>query len=179
MAQHLAYLLYALLYPNRFLLVISAMSPTLIERTSKQRREEVQTLEAALLETVLTIVDESIAKGDFTLPPYMNRKQVAFANWSTSFGTIALLTNDTESCECRRGLSLDRELFNNTNLILDGLGWKPLSSEINTAALIEQLLSEIFSEEREMLESNGISLDLLAPHDTTTDPLDNFFGTHS
>ncbi len=163
MAQNLAYLLYALLYPTRFLLVISVMSPTLFERTSERRREEIQTLETELLGTVLTIVDESIANGDFTLPVHMNRKQVAFANWSTSFGTIALLSNDTESCECRRGLSIGCELFNSINLILDGLGWKPLSSEIDSAALIQQLLSEIFIKERLMLESKGINLDLSAP----------------
>jgi len=163
LAQHLAYLLYALLYPNRFLLVISAMSPTLFERTSEQRREEIQALESTLLGTVLKVVDEAIAKGDFTLPPHMERNQVAFANWSISFGSIALLASDMESCKCRRGLMLERELINNVNTMLDGLGWKPLSREMDTAATIQRILTEVFAEEMAQLASRGVKLTITTP----------------
>lgn len=157
-AQHLAYLLYALLYPNRFLLVISAMSPTLFERTSEQRREEIQSLETDLLGTVLSIIDDAITKGDLALPTHMERSQVAFANWSIGFGTIALLAGDTESCECRRNLKIDRDLMINANLMLDGLGWKPLSSEMDSGSTIQRVLDEIFADEMRLLKSRGIQL---------------------
>ncbi len=169
MAQHLAYLLYALLYPNRFLLVLSAMSPALFERASEQRRIEFQERENALLSSFLNVIAEAVERGELTLPNHMSPKQVAFANWSLGFGTIALLAGDTNTCECRRGLSIEHELISNANIMLDGLGWRPLSSEADSTALIKNLLCDIFSEEIAVLESRGITLNLSDSGDTHGD----------
>ncbi|MES9963532.1 MAG: TetR/AcrR family transcriptional regulator [Candidatus Sedimenticola sp. 20ELBAFRAG] len=160
---HLAYLLYALLYPNRFLLVISAMSPTLFERTSEQRKQAFQEVETALFGAVVEIVDDAITAGDFKLPDHMTKQQVAFSNWSMGFGTIALLAGEFNDCECRRGLNLEHEMFNNVNLLLDGMGWKPLSNSQSHAVALQRIAEEAFSDEMSQLAERGIRLDFTRP----------------
>ena len=52
-------------------------------------------------------------------------------------------------------MNLERESFTNARLILDGFGWKPLSSEWDYKKSIKKITNEIFQEEIEALEKQG------------------------
>ncbi|MES9957989.1 MAG: TetR/AcrR family transcriptional regulator [Sedimenticola sp.] len=163
LAIHLAYLVYALLHPHRFRLVISAMSPTLFERTSEQNRGAFRAVEGELFGSVVKIVDDAISCGDFKLPAHMTKQQVAFSNWAVGFGTIALLAVEFNDCECRRGLNLEHELFNNVNTLLDGMGWKPLAGSQDHSDTLKRIADQLFNEEMAQLSERGISLDFTRP----------------
>ncbi len=153
LAMHFAYLLYSRLHPNQFLLVISAKTPHLFARTSERRLEEHRQLENALLKTSLGVVAMAIESGDLKLPPHMNLKQVAFANWAMAFGAISLLTDEPTRCSGRHDLDIDTELFNSSNLLLDGLNWLPLSTERDYHQTLERIRNELFATEQQQLQT--------------------------
>ncbi|WP_428623436.1 TetR/AcrR family transcriptional regulator [Sedimenticola sp.] len=151
LAVHYAYLLHALLDPTRFMLVISAKTANLIERTSDQRLAAHYELEGRLMSPMLELVDEAITAGELTLPSHMSKQQLVFTNWAGSFGIISLLINSKGKCSGRKGLESQTEVFNHANLLLDGMQWHPLSSERNYASTLQRIQSEIFSEESKLI----------------------------
>jgi AcrR family transcriptional regulator len=142
-----AYLLHALLQPTQFMLVISAKTAAMIERTSERRQAEHYQLEGRLMGPMLNLVDEAIEKGELVLPKHMSRQQIVFTNWAGSFGAIALLINSEGKCSGRNGLAFQVEVFNHANLLLDGMQWHPLSHEVDYSESVKRIACELFPEE--------------------------------
>lgn len=132
----IAYMLYASADPTRFMLVITAKTPSTRAKASPVRAEKHLQLEGRLNELFLSVINDAIARGDLTPPAHMSPPQVAFALWAMVFGTIALLQDSLERCAVRTDMQLERELVNHSHLILDGLGWLPLSQEFDWAPAI-------------------------------------------
>ncbi|TVO75207.1 TetR/AcrR family transcriptional regulator [Sedimenticola selenatireducens] len=142
-----AYLLHALLQPTQFMLVVSAKTAAMIERTSERRQTEHYQLEGRLMGPMLNLVDEAIEKGELVLPKHMSRQQIVFTHWAGSFGAIALLINSEGKCSGRNGLAFQIEVFNHANLLLDGMQWYPLSHETDYSESVRRIAHEIFLEE--------------------------------
>ncbi|MGB0732138.1 MAG: TetR/AcrR family transcriptional regulator [Pontibacterium sp.] len=147
MALGYGYLLHSLLNPTRFMLVISAKTDAIREKSTQQRIDENTQLEAQLLECMYGVIQGAVDAGELTLPDYMTVKEVPFTFWSTGFGTIALLHQDVEKCGFREQLFVEHEFVNNANLILDGLGWTPNSREHDWQSCIERLKQTVFAQE--------------------------------
>lgn len=152
LAVHYAYLLHALLDPTLFMLVISAKTANLIERTSERRLAAHHELEGRLMSPMLELVDEAIAAGELTLAPQMDRRQIVFTNWAGSFGVISLLINKQDQCSAREDLDTGTELFNHVNLLLDGMQWHPLTSDWNYDQTLKRIGTEIFSAESALID---------------------------
>jgi len=150
-----AYMLYTYLYPAKFMLVITAKTPSVSEKTSLARQDEHQNLDNKLLGVALEIIEDAVAKGELHLGTNRQPEQVAFSVWAMCFGTIALLSENVERCSARSDLSLEREVVNHANLVLDGLNWLPLSHQTDTGNLIERLKSGPFKPEIELLAEQG------------------------
>lgn len=147
LAVQYAYLLHALLQPTQFMLVISAKTASLSERTSERRQAEHYQLEGRLMGPMLKLVDEAITNRELVLPKQMTKQQIVFTNWAGSFGAIALLINSEGKCSGRQGLAFQSEIFNHANLLLDGMQWHPLSHEMDYYKSVERIAREIFPEE--------------------------------
>ncbi|WP_275096701.1 TetR/AcrR family transcriptional regulator [Sedimenticola hydrogenitrophicus] len=147
LAIHYAYLLHAQRDPTKFMLVISAKTANLIERTSERRLAAHYELEGRLMAPMLELVEEAIATGELTPPAGMSRQQIVFTNWAGSFGVISLLINSKDKCRGRTGLDSQVEIFNHAHLLLDGLRWRPLSREWDYAATQERIMREVFPRE--------------------------------
>jgi AcrR family transcriptional regulator len=155
LAVHYAYLLHALLDPTQFMLVISAKTANLIERTSERRLAAHHELEGRLMGPMLELVDEAVAAGELTLAPHLDRRQIVFTNWAGSFGVISLLINNQDQCSAREDLDAGTELVNHANLLLDGLQWRPLSADWNYDQTLKRIGSEIFSRESALIDPPG------------------------
>lgn len=142
-----AYLLHALLHSTHFMLVVSAKTPNLIERTSPKRLAEHLELEQVLLGFMLELVKAGITDGDVKVPAHMTKEQLVFSIWATGFGTIALLACHEGHCGSRSSLNLEVEVFNSVNLILDGMGWQPLFKQMDDGKIRQRIANEVFSEE--------------------------------
>lgn len=154
-----AYLIYAILHPALFETMLCAKSPTICGKASEQRITEHDQLELEMLSSLYGLIQQAIEKGDLTLPSHMDIKQTCFAQWSSSYGVIALLSANEPACKGREELRVEQELFNKNNLLLDGLQWAPLSSDVDYKTKLAQSLSDVFSDELQTIEELGRSLD--------------------
>ncbi len=148
-----AYMLHSQLNPTEFMLVISAKTPSVREKSSEQRQEEHTALESRLLGGLLNVINMGVESGDLQLSDFVGPDQVAFSLWSMTFGTIALLHETLDRCSIREEMNLERELVNHSYILLDGLNWRPFTHEYDWAAVIEQFRTELFAPEVAELEA--------------------------
>lgn len=142
-----AYMLHSQLNPTEFMLVISAKTPSVREKSTERRQEEHLELEGKLLNNLLGVISEGLSSGDLDLLPHLSPAQVAFSLWSMSFGTIALLHESLDKCSVRVEMQMERELINHCNIMLDGLNWKPRTQEHSWNDTIQKFRTELFADE--------------------------------
>jgi AcrR family transcriptional regulator len=127
LALCVAYMLHAQVEPTRFMLVITAKTSSMRERSSEARLALHEQQEQQLMQLFCGEIQKGVDKNELVIPEHMVVQQVAFALWSMAFGTIALLQNNLEDCSIRSMMELERELLNHLHLVMDGLGWKPMA----------------------------------------------------
>ncbi len=153
-----SYLIYAILHPTLFKAVQCTKSPSVYGKSSTQRLQEQEQLEFKLMGSIVSIIEDAQQKNQFILPEHLNVHQICFTTWSASYGTIALLASEVEQCSGRNGMVVDRELFNQNNLILDGLQWAPLTKDKNYIQALELALKTVFPGELALLKAMGREL---------------------
>ncbi|WDE04305.1 TetR/AcrR family transcriptional regulator [Thalassomonas viridans] len=153
-----SYLFYAILHPALFMSAMCSKSPNVYEKSTIKRVQEQEHLEMKLMGIFFNLIEEAIADKSFTLPPDMDMQQICFANWSLGYGVISLLADEVESCSGRTGLVVERELFNQNNIFLDGLRWGPLSHEKDYKAGLKEALEQVFGEELARMKALGREL---------------------
>jgi len=151
-------LLYAILHPELFQTAICAKAPNVIGKSSEQRIQEQQQLEIKLLGAIHGIVEEAISSNNLALPAYMDIQQLCFANWAMSYGVISLLSDEVDQCSGRTDLVVERELFNQSNLLFDGLQWQPLTKDKMHSAVLRETLEQVFSDELVLIKEKGREL---------------------
>jgi len=153
-----SYLIYAMLYPALFQTVLCAKSPNVVGKSSDKHINEHEQLEIKLMTSIHGIVEDALNDGSLTLPLNMDIQQVCFSNWSMSYGVITLLSGEVEECSGRTSLIVERELFNNSNLLHDGMGWQPLAKDGNHCAELQIALAELFPQELAQIKAKGRQL---------------------
>ena len=121
-------------------------------KTSAERQATMAGCEAHCLTTVTGIIRDGIAHGDLVLPADTTPESLCFGLWSMSFGTHAILAMDIPLTE--RGIVAPLEILaRNSQALLDGYLWKPLTHEWDYAATLERIQSEVFPAELARLVS--------------------------
>jgi AcrR family transcriptional regulator len=156
-----SYLIYAILYPELFQSVLCAKSQSVIGKSSEKRLNENDQLQMKLLTTIHGIVDDGLADESLTLPEHMDIQQLCFANWSMAYGAIALLSDEVEACSGRTDLIVERELFNNSNLLFDGMGWSPLTKDKKHCTELTIALQSLFPQELLLVKEKGRQLNFI------------------
>jgi len=158
LAVAFAYMLYAYLYPDKFMLVITAKTPSVSDKASPERQAEHLALENSLLELASTTIVQGIEDNQLSLPAGMTTEHVTFAFWSSAFGTISLLSEKVERCTAREEMLLEQAIIMNCNLLLDGLNWSPRTESERTHRVIQQLKDDIFSPEMALVAAQNRTL---------------------
>lgn len=153
-----SYLIYAILHPALFQTVVCAKSPNVFGKSSEKRLQEQEQLEFKLLGAIHGIVEGALNDKSLNLPDHMNIQQLCFANWSMAYGTIILLSGEVEQCSGRTALIVERELFNQNNLLFDGLQWQPLTKDKDYSAELKKALDKVFPKELLLMHEKGRDL---------------------
>ena len=153
-----SYLIYAMLHPELFQTCICAKAPNVLGKSSEERIKQQEQLEAALMGSIFGIFEEAITNKSLVMPDYMDMQQLCFANWSMAYGTIALLSAEVEQCSGRTNLVVERELFNQCNLLFDGLQWQPLTKDKMHCSELKVALEQVYPAEIEQLKHKGREL---------------------
>jgi AcrR family transcriptional regulator len=151
----ISYLIYAILHPALFQSVQCARSPYVYGKASEIRITDQDKLEDQVMATVLGIVDDAVFNNQLEVPTHMTAHQVCFSSWSASYGAISLLATEIERCSGSTGMIVEQELYNQNNLIFDGLGWLPLTKDSDYKTTVKSAIRQVFPSELALLKSLG------------------------
>ncbi|MGF1698000.1 TetR/AcrR family transcriptional regulator [Vibrio kyushuensis] len=153
-AMHVALRIYARTEPVLSTCAIMAKSPWVLEKALPERVTELNKLEEMVIAQADELTNLAAEIGDLKFSPGVGSDAIVFANWSIAFGSNALTQNASNS-HCISRLQDPFSVLHNANMLLDGLGWKPLSTEWDYRKTWRRVERELFSEEVAYLESVG------------------------
>jgi len=151
----ISYLVYAIIYPTLFKSVQCSKSPSVYNKSSEQRLQEQELTELMIRESIMGIVEDAEINSEMEIPEHMSSDQVCFSTWAVGFGVISLFSYDLDQCTGSEELVIEREMFNQYNLLLDGYQWKPLTKDENYELLLQAALKEVFPGELVLLKASG------------------------
>jgi AcrR family transcriptional regulator len=124
------------------------------EKASDQRRLLLESCEARCSEVVRGVVRDAVAAGDLQLSADFGEEHLTFGLWSLTFGgySIAATSPSLANLGIPDPLAAIR---GNCIRLLDGVGWKPLSSDLDLLPLVERIKQEVFPYEFAQLEGRG------------------------
>ncbi|TWU29571.1 TetR/AcrR family transcriptional regulator [Bythopirellula polymerisocia] len=131
------------IHPMYFAVDQLVRSASIWEKTSDQRRQFMQNCEASCMRIVGGIVNDAITDGDLRLANNMTAEVLVFGLWSMNFGAYSIITS-SDSLEQVGLPEPEIALWHNQNLLLDGYGWTPLSSDFDYFHTFEQAKQELF-----------------------------------
>ncbi|WP_444997772.1 TetR/AcrR family transcriptional regulator [Aliikangiella sp. IMCC44359] len=149
-----SYIIWAKLHPSQLFAVLSAHSPSVVACSSDENNELHQQCEIDLMALMNAEIIKAIDAGDLEQPEGMAFEQITFALWSSTWGALALIMSKGNSIKLQP-MTLERESFTNTRLILDGFNWKPLSKNWDYHLTVKKITEEIFQPEIQALEEKG------------------------
>ena len=146
LAIHFAYRLHAMTRPTLFLCVLTAQTPAVREKSSAERLQQQTELDQEVTKICTSILEQAVAAGELTIasPEYVDA--LTFASWAISFGSNALMSGDCDSGVIER-LDAEKALLFNVSLLMDGMGWLPLSREWDYQNSWQRIGSELFAAE--------------------------------
>ena len=143
-------------YPHYFASEIILRTETLREKAAPERQEFMRACESRCMQILAGIIRDGVANGDLSLPESLNAEELTFGLWSLTYGGYTLLETGTPLQNL--GIRDPYEsIFQNAHLILDGIGWRPLSSELDYIAINTKALEDVFPQEAEIVGLAAIS----------------------
>ncbi|WP_337880465.1 TetR/AcrR family transcriptional regulator [Rheinheimera sp.] len=146
LAMHFAYLLASERNPVLFNCVLTAKSPFVQEKASQARTLMQQDLEKEITLLIDSLLAQAVAQQELDSPTESSLELMAFANWAMAFGGIALLLNARATHSISRLDGMNPFLFN-LNTLLDGMQWRPLSTDFDYQHSWQRVAQEVFSVE--------------------------------
>ncbi len=142
------------LYPDDLHIEHTIRITSIREKASDQRRVCLESCEARCSEVVRGVVRDAVAAGDWQPAADFGVDYLTFGLWSITFGgySIAATSPSLSNIGIHEPYLAIR---GNCIRLLDGVGWKPLSSELNLPPLLERIKREVFPAEFAQIERRG------------------------
>ena len=139
------------LYPDHLHTEQTIRVSSVKEKTSEQRRLCLESCEARCSEVVRGVMRDAVAAGDLQVDGDYGVEDLAFGLWSITFGGYSIAA--TSPSLANLGIH-DPLLAIRANCIrlLDGVGWKPLSSEIDLSLSVDAIKRDVFAAELAQLK---------------------------
>lgn len=150
LALNFAYQLYSQLQPTLSLAVLTARTPAFAEKTSAERSVIMMETDRRITLRVDDVFRAAIAAGDLPAQQDLPVPALSFMCWAQAFGSTALLGTARDLTAVSRIAQLNMPLIS-ASVMLDGLGFRPLSTEWDYRASWERIGRECFSAELALL----------------------------
>ena len=138
---------FAMKYPSHFKTEHIIHTSSVRSKCSLENKLRLAMCEERCPEIVGGIVRDAVDKGDLALPKGLAPEQVVFGLWSMYFGGLFLISSDIDLDA--RGFAAPLEaLRRGAAAMLDGIGWRPLSSEWDYDATRERIVKEVLRDAR-------------------------------
>jgi len=136
--------LFVLLYPDHFRAEQIFKIDSLWAKTSPERREKLQFYDLRCLSINVDIVRDAIAQSDLELRLLKSPEELVYTLVSLTFGSHRLALTDGPIIQ---QLSIENPftlLRASVQILLDGIGWQPLTNEWDYKATYNRIQQEIF-----------------------------------
>lgn len=137
-------------YPDQFRIEQIIRADSFREKASPERREKLFSCELRCIANITGIINEAIQQNELILPEMLTPEQLTFGMWSLSLGAQNLMT----AANYLGDLGMDNPfeaIINNIHVMLDGIGWHPLTRDWDYEKTFKRVANEIFAEEIEEL----------------------------
>ncbi len=134
-------------YPLHFAVEQIIRSASMWEKTSEERRKFMRSCDQRCLQIVSGVVRDGVAQDDLALPANTTPEDLVFGLWSLNFGAYTVITS-SDTLEENGIANPIATLRRSQNLLLDGYGWQPLSSEVDYDQVMDQVRAEVFGDEQ-------------------------------
>lgn len=120
--------LYFRLFPHHYRALQTIRLASQLGRIAADRSDPVAQCESRLLSLLVSAILDGVQTGDLKLRQDQNSGELAFTIWVLAFGARALMDTKvaTRQLGVENGFRVARQA---TEMLLDALGWQPLSSE--------------------------------------------------
>jgi AcrR family transcriptional regulator len=119
----------------------------LSERASDERYDALLRKEGNCFKSVLSIVNDAVEAGDFKLPPTLIPADIVFSLWSHNFGAYSIMHSARDVLAAVGVTQVFANVRLSCNAMLDGMGWRPLTTEWDFEASYRRILREVFPQE--------------------------------
>lgn len=119
-------------------------STALRAKTSLQRQEQLKVMDVRAVSMGASIIREATADGDLTLPAPMRPEEMLFSLWAIRWGAANIIRSDTPIDHA--GIQHpEASVLYALGAMLDGFGWRPLSTEFDYRKTRERVYKELFA----------------------------------
>lgn len=139
------------LYPHYGQAEQVLLASSISSKLSPERATSMHACHFTCHAVVSGVVRDAVAQGDLVLPHGITPDEVTFNMRSLYSGTFSILQSETDLSH----LGVPNPLLSmrrHAHVLLDGLGWKPLSTEWDYPATHERILAEVFPEEARKID---------------------------
>ena len=136
---------------HRILKIID--SEAILDRVSEAQQDQMKGHDIQVFQTLLAIVKDATAEGDLVFRGGATPQSLTFAFWAMVDGCLAAIMGGAPLAEAKIQDPMG-EIVRNGHYLLDGYGWRPLSTECDyekTARRVRGMLSGEPNEERKLV----------------------------
>jgi len=147
-AVGVAYELFIRLCPDHFDLEQIIGAPSIWDKTSPESRQRLQACKGRCIGVIDGIIRDAIAHGDLQLPDDLTADELRFGLWSLVLGGHSLVVSSPGGSLAEYGVPEPLAALHRISIrLLDGLGWRPLSSQHDYEETYQRIQKEVFSDE--------------------------------
>jgi AcrR family transcriptional regulator len=147
--------LFGALHPHHYRSELIIKMANLEARASVERRQSLHHIESQCISHLSQIIDHGLATGDLILPADMKTGDLVFAVLTLAIGTQTVMLNFSEVMENLKVVDHRKVARHTMHAMLDGLGWRPLSTEWDYHATYERIAREVFAHECRLAKQTG------------------------
>ncbi|MEO1496569.1 MAG: helix-turn-helix domain-containing protein [Planctomycetota bacterium] len=130
-------------FSHHFLVEQVVRVSSIWEKTSPDRREVMEGCERQCMATTVAIVHDAVVDGSLRLPDGHDPEELIFGMWSLYQGAQTITHTSHTLAEIGLSNPLASLRFNQ-NVMLDGYGWAPLSSDFDYHAYMDRIKLDRF-----------------------------------
>ena len=132
--------------PHYFMVEQIVRASSIWEKTSSERQEVMQHCERRCMAIVGGIARDAVAQGDLVLPESGSPEEVVFGLWSINLGAQTISSSSDSLSEIGIHDPV-KALRTGQNQMLDGYGWRALSSDYDYSSHMDRVKQELFSDD--------------------------------
>jgi hypothetical protein len=139
------------LYPDDFRILHIIRAEVITRKVSQERLMKMKDAEYHLFALMTGVVNEAMALGELMLPPDRSVEELVFGLWALTDGGYGTIVRSIPMVET--GIKdLFHSIMNVCDVLGDGYGWRPLTSEWDYEATRARIRATLFPVEMRELE---------------------------